>query len=108
MTQTGYLPPVPAPRPVWRAVVTVLASVVGPPAGAVAGFLSAITWSGCFLSCHEPDHVRGGLLGLLALALLLSGPVLAAALMRSARWVAAAIAAPVVLLLLTQAGRITG
>jgi hypothetical protein len=93
MTQTGYFPPVPAQRPVWRTVVTVLTILLGPPAAAVAGFAALVTWSGCFLSCSQPNHVTGGLLGLLAAGLLLSGPVLATALMRSWQWVLGAIAA---------------
>lgn len=78
-------------------VLTVLASVFGPPAAAVAGFVGLITWSDCFLDCGgHPDHLRGGLPLLAAGALLLAGPVLAATLVRKGGWVAAAVAAPFV------------
>ena len=96
LLQSG--PPAPPPssmRETAGKVLTVLASVFGPPAAAVAAFVGLIVWSDCFLSCGGgPDHVRGGLLFVLAGALLLAGPVLAATLVRKGAWVAAAVAAP--------------
>ena len=95
-----YGPPTPPPaasaRETAGKVLTVLASVFGPPAAAVVAFFAAITWSGCFIECSQSsgDHTQGGLLWLLAGALLLVGPVLAAAMVRKATWVAVAIAAP--------------
>lgn len=102
MTQTGYFAP-PSPtshRPaIWRIVLTVVVAVLGPPSAAVAGFAAAVTWSGCFLSCTGTNHGAGFLLGLLALFLLASGPVLAWVLLRSSVWVAATIAVPVLVAL---------
>jgi low affinity Fe/Cu permease len=94
-----YGPPAPPPataRETVGKVLTVLASVFGPPAAAVVAFLAAITWSGCFIECSQPvgDHTGGGLLWLLAIALLLLGPVLAASMVRKLTWVVAAVAAP--------------
>ena len=93
-----YGPPQPPPstaRETAGKVLTVLASVFGPPAAAFAGFVGLILWSDCFIACGgEPDHLRGGLLLALAAALLLLGPVLAATLVRKGTWVAAALAAP--------------
>jgi hypothetical protein len=90
-------PPASTTREAAGKVLTILASVFGPPAAAVAGFMGLIIWSDCFIGCGgEPDHLRGGLLLLLAAALLLAGPVLAATLVRKPGWILAAIAAPVV------------
>jgi len=95
-----YGPPAPPPssmRDTVGKVLTVLASVFGPPAAAVAAFIGLIVWSDCFIECGgDPDHVRGGLLFVLAAVLLLAGPVLAATLVRKGSWIAAAIAAPFV------------
>ena len=89
-------------------VLTVLASVFGPPAAAVAGFFGLIVWSDCFLDCGgHPDHLRGGLLLQAAAGLLVMGPVLAATLVRKAGWVAAAVAAPFLEAALVSAGTIT-
>ena len=87
-------------------VLTVLASVVGPPAAAFAAFVAAITWSGCFIECSsydDGDRTTGALLGLLAVALLLAAPVLAATLVRRWTWVLGAIAVPVLEVLLLLA-----
>ncbi len=59
----------------WRTALVVLLSAVAAPAAGLAAFAAAITWSGCFLSCEEPDRVAGGLLWLLVLGLLSAGPV---------------------------------
>lgn len=78
-------------------VLTVLASVFGPPAAAVAAFIGSIIWTDCFIACSgHPDHLGGGLLFALAGGLLLLGPVLAATMVRKGTWVAAAVAAPFV------------
>ena len=88
-------PPPPSARESVGKVLTVLASVLGPPAAAFAGFVGLITWSDCFLECGgQPDHLEGGLLVALALGLLLAGPLLAAVLVRKAAWVLGAVAAP--------------
>ena len=94
-----YGPPTPPPSTTRESVgrvLTILASVFGPPAAAFTAFCAAITWSGCFIECSQPhgDHTTGGLLWLLAVALLLAGPVLAASMVRRATCVIAAIAAP--------------
>ena len=102
MTDTGYFAPPPAPaavsvRPVWRTVVTVFAAVFGPPAALVSAFLALVTWAGCFLDCHDQrgDHLTGGLLALLAVGLLVSGPACALTLMRSGRAVLLTLLPPV-------------
>lgn len=74
--------PAAARREPWRVVLVVLGCLVGPPAGAVAGLVGAVTYSGCFLSCDEPRPLLGGALVLLGLLLLLAGPLLAALLLR--------------------------
>ena len=91
--------PLPAGHPVgrrdpvapWRVVLVVLGCLVGPPAGVVAGFFGAVTYSGCFFSCEDPQPVLGASLVLLGLVLLLSGPLLAAALVRRAAAVGLAV-----------------
>ena len=106
-----YGPPAPPPSTVRETVgkvLTVLASVFGPPAAAASAFFGLIVWSDCFIGCSgHPDHVQGGLLLALALVLLLAGPVLAATLVRKGSWVLAAVCAPfleVGLLWLTHLG----
>ncbi|MFN2539015.1 MAG: hypothetical protein ABR549_12840 [Mycobacteriales bacterium] len=94
-----YGPPQPpsSTRETVGKVLTVLASVVGPPAAAVAAFVAAIVWSDCFIECSgDPDHLGGGLLFALAAVLLLAGPALAATLVRRGSWVLAACAVPAV------------
>ena len=72
--------PAPAPAPValsrvaWRAVVSVLATVAGVVGAMVAAFATAITWSGCFLSCRPGNHPLGAALGILTVLLLAGGP----------------------------------
>jgi hypothetical protein len=104
-----YGPPAPPPSTANATVgkvLTVLFSVVGPPAAAFLGFLAAITWTGCFIECSDSrgDHLSGGLLGALAVAVLLAAPVLAATLVRRAVWVLGAIAVPVAEVLLLVVG----
>lgn len=84
-------------RPIWKPVVTVLVAAAGPPAGLVAAFVSLVTWSGCLLTCEgeRPDPLLGALLALLALGLMVSGPVLAWALLRSRAWVVGTVVGPV-------------
>jgi hypothetical protein len=104
----SYAPPAAPARETVGKVLTVLASVFGPPAAVVAAFFASIEWSGCFIECNSatdtPDHLTGGLLWLLALAFLTAGPVLAAVLVRRPAWVLGAVAAPVVEALLVSAG----
>ena len=84
-----------SPTPLWRYVVTALGAVAGPPLGLFAAFAASVRWTGCFLSCNgRPDHLGGGLLGLLAAALLMAGPALSIWLLRSWQWVAGTIALP--------------
>lgn len=71
----------------WRVVLVGVISLLSAGAGVVVAFIAAITWSGCFLSCTGENHVGGALLGLLALALVAAGPVLARGLF--GRWSAA-------------------
>ena len=91
-----------AARPAaWRVVLVVLACLLAPPAAAVAAFVAAIVWSGCFIGCDPGggDHLAGGGLWLLAVVLLVLGPVLAWLLLRSGRAVLAAIGGVVATLL---------
>ena len=82
-TPTGNLPsprrrPAPAPvalsRVAWRAVVSVLATVAGVGSAMVAAFATAVTWSGCLLSCRQGNHPLGAALGILTVLLLAAGP----------------------------------
>lgn len=72
--------PAPAPAPValsrvaWPAVVSVLATVAGVGGAMVAAFATAVTWSGCFLSCRPANHLLGAALGVLTVLLLAAGP----------------------------------
>lgn len=75
----------------WRVALVVLGCLVGPPAGVVAGFFGAVTYSGCFFSCEDPQPVLGASLVLLGLLLLLAGPLLAALLVRRAAAVGLAV-----------------
>jgi hypothetical protein len=75
----------------WRVLLVVLGCLVGPPAGAVAGFFGAVTYSGCFFSCEQAQPVLGASLVLLGLLLLPSGPLLAALLIRRAAAVGLAV-----------------
>ena len=92
----------------WRVVLVALACVLTPLPAAVAAFAAAIVWSGCFLECTDEsgDHLTGGALGLLAVALLLLGPALAWLLLR--RWTAVALAAGGVVALLVTGAAIVG
>jgi hypothetical protein len=93
MTSPYVASPTPQHQEAWRIVLVVLACLGAPPAAAVAGFVAAIVWSGCFIECtgSSGDHLAGGALFLLTLALLLLGPALAWLLLR--RWSAVALAA---------------
>jgi len=92
----------------WRVVLVALACVLAPPPAVVAAFAAAIVWSGCFIECtgDSGDHLTGGALGLLAVALLLLGPGLAWLLLR--RWTAVALAAGGVVALLVTGAAIIG
>lgn len=82
----------PAPAPValstvaWRAVVSVLATVAGVGGAMVAAFATAVTWSGCFLSCRPGNHPLGAALGILTVLLLAAGPWCAARLFGLRGW----------------------
>lgn len=100
--------PTPSPgRTLLRVVLALVLVLAGVLAAAVTAFFAAITWSGCFLSC-EPgggDELAGGLLGLLAVALLVAGPVLARVVWRRTAtrpvtlWAVLVLAGPGLLLL---------
>jgi low affinity Fe/Cu permease len=79
----------------WRLLLVALTSVAGAPAGVVGAWIAAVVWSGCFIECSGGDHLQGGALWLLAIALLLAGPVLAWLLLRRAVAVLASVAAGV-------------
>ena len=103
-----YGPPAPPARTrvTVGKVLTVVFSVVGPPAAALVAFIAAITWSGCFIECTGDggDHFGGALLGALAVALVLAAPVLAAILVRRTAWVLGALAVPVLEVLVLVLG----
>ena len=83
MSELRYGPPPVAA--VWRKVVTIIATLVGPPAALVATFIAYVEWTGCFLGCSgDGNHVTGGLFGALAALLLFTGPLLAGTLLK--RW----------------------
>jgi hypothetical protein len=82
--------PKPGPSVEWRVVRALLSTaalVVATICALIAAFASAITWSGCFIECTGGNHRDGGLLALLAVGLLASGPAAVAALYRSRVWV---------------------
>ena len=94
-TPTGNLPggrrrPAPAPvalsRVAWRAVVSVLATVVGVGGAMVAAVATAVTWSGCFLSCRPGNHPLGAALGVVTVLLLAAGPLCTARLFGLSGW----------------------
>ena len=66
----------------WRTVLVTLLTAACLPAAAVSGFFADVVWTGCFFSCEQPDHLRGGLLWLLTLVLLAAGPVAGGRLLR--------------------------
>ena len=85
MTTTPYGPPASsvAPAPagtgvrVLKVVLAVALVAAGLAAGALAAFAAHVTYTGCFISCSNPQPGAGALLGLLAAALVAAGPVLA-------------------------------
>ena len=82
--------PKPGPSVAWRvvrALLSTFAVVVATICALIAAFASAVTWSGCFIECTGGNHRDGGLLALLAVGLLASGPAAVAALYRSRVWV---------------------
>jgi hypothetical protein len=108
MTQTPYGPPA-TTEPAWwitplKALTATGLVLTGLAAGAVAGFISVIVYSGCFISCTGGNPVGGVLLGALALALALGGIALAVLMWRRARspravvvWAAVVLPVPVLL-----------
>lgn len=110
MTQTPYGPPA-TTEPVWwttplKVLTATCLVLAGLAAAAVAGFLSVIVYSGCFISCGEGNPLGGLLLGALALALALGGIALAVLMWRRARspravvgWAAVVLPVPTLLVL---------
>ena len=101
MTLEGYFAPTnvsrtrpPAPLPpavtlsgvAWRAVVSVLVTVVGVGGAIVVAFATMVVWSGCFLSCQPGNHPLGAVLGVLTVLLLAAGPWCAARLFGLRGW----------------------
>ena len=86
-----------APRrsawPVLRAILAVFVVLAGILGFLVSGFIALIVWSGCFIECTGGDRPEGGLLALLAVALLFAGPGIVAALYRSRVWLWVAVSA---------------
>ena len=78
VAQSGWL----TATKVLIATTLVLAGAGG---AAVSGFIASVLYSGCFLTCSERNPVGGALFGLLALALLVGGGVLAYVMWRRAR-----------------------
>lgn len=78
--------PVALSRVAWRAVVSVLATVAGVGGAMLAAFATAITWSGCLLSCQSANHPLGAALGVLTVLLLAAGPWCTARLFRLRGW----------------------
>jgi hypothetical protein len=80
----------PEPRssawPVFRAILSVAAVLGFALAYVVAGFIAAVTWTGCFIECTGENHLAGGALAALAVALLAAGPALVALMYRSRGW----------------------
>jgi len=91
MTHTPYGPP--ATQPGWaialKVATTVSLVLIGAAAAAVAGFIGVVTYTGCFISCSGGNQAGGLVLYALALAFLVSGPVLARIMWRRARTPAA-------------------
>ncbi|MDT7538163.1 MAG: hypothetical protein QOI82_1748 [Actinomycetota bacterium] len=87
----------------WRVALTTVMALVGPPMAGFFAFWATVTWTGCFIDCNDatdhPNPLGGGLLYGIAVALLLSGPLLAGFLLRSAKAVALTLAVPVLLVL---------
>ena len=85
MTSTPYGPPVAcvAQTPagtgvrVLKVVLAVVLVAVALAAAALAAFAAHVTYTGCFISCSDPQPGVGALLGLLAAALVAAGPLLA-------------------------------
>ncbi len=86
-TTTGYAAPVSTPYVRW--FVVVMASLVGPAAAALPGFLGLLMLLWC--PCDGGQQLWGGALLGLALLLALSGPLLAALLLRRASLVGASL-----------------
>ena len=110
MTQTPYGPPA-TTEPAWwatplKALTATCLVLAGLAAAPVAGFISFIVYSGCFISCSGGNPVGGLLLGALAVSLALGGIGLAVLMWHRARssravdvWAALVLPVPVLLLL---------
>ncbi len=86
--------PVPAARTgsvVWRVLVCLVVTAVALVAAAGTLLVAVVTWTDCFVECVSPDRepVQGFALCLLASAFAAAGPLLAAALFGSRRWLQA-------------------
>jgi hypothetical protein len=82
--------------PVLRAVLAVFLVLAGVAGYVVAGFVSLVVWTGCFIECEGGNPLDGGALALLAIVLLAGGPVINAAMYRSRVWLwVAALAAAI-------------
>ena len=79
----------PKPSAAWqgvRFVLALLSVLCCVPVALFAAFWGAVTWSGCFISCDDPNRL-GGLAGaVIAVVALASGPVAIAGLYRSRAW----------------------
>jgi hypothetical protein len=76
----------PSAWPVFRAILSVAVILGCGFAYVIAGFIAAVTWTGCFIECTGGNHGAGAALGLLAVALLAAGPALVALLYRDRGW----------------------
>ena len=91
MTTTPYGPPASgvAPAPagtgvrVLKVVLAVALVAAALAAAALAAFAALVTSTGCFISCSDPQPGAGALLGLLAAALVVAGPLLARLMWRT-------------------------
>ena len=85
MTTSPYGPPASSAAPghagtgvrVLKVMLAVGLVAAALAAAALAAFVAFVTYTGCFISCSDPQPGAGALLGLLAVALVAAGPLLA-------------------------------